>query len=394
MCHLAVESARAGDQQVLDDIYRIMRLDTKLRQGSAVDLSLTHDSPASITTSTESSTSALTVAGPYVPTPEELCSSVLHTVYMGTENSSEATSNRARSLSHSIGAYHSSINIDAIVSAILSVFRTVNTAHSPRYQSQGGTAAEDLALQNIQARSRMVMAYLCAQLFPWVRGRSGFLLVLGSANVDESLRGYMTKYDCSSADINPIGGISKGDLKRMMLWAAEKYLLPALSDIAGAPPTVCDHAVGLYEWDLYVNVNTCSFILISHSFVVYYFFMFASCDVECSILLDNFLLLMTIRLCATKTPYNATTAQSEFLKMLNNISHSYLPQAELRPIEQSVVELQGGDYSQLDEEDMGMSYADLGIYGALRKVRFRWFLQILNQTKPNQSVYLRHVHLH
>ena len=28
--------------------------------------------------------------------------------------------------------------------------------------------------------------------------------VLGSANVDEALRGYMTKYDCSSADINPI----------------------------------------------------------------------------------------------------------------------------------------------------------------------------------------------
>eukprot|EP00955_Chlamydomonas_euryale_P055789 356218-Chlamydomonas_euryale.AAC.2 len=55
----------------------------------------------------------------------------------------------------------------------------------------------------------MVVAFLLAQLTPWARGRSGFLLVLGSANVDECLRGYMTKYDCSSADINPIGGISK-----------------------------------------------------------------------------------------------------------------------------------------------------------------------------------------
>ena len=35
------------------------------------------------------------------------------------------------------------------------------------------------------------------------------MLVLGSANVDECLRGYLTKYDCSAADINPIGGISK-----------------------------------------------------------------------------------------------------------------------------------------------------------------------------------------
>lgn len=67
----------------------------------------------------------------------------------------------------------------------------------------------------------MVMAYLFAQLTPWVRGRKGFLLVLGSANVDEALRGYMTKYDCSSADLNPIGSISKGDLKKLLGWAAK-----------------------------------------------------------------------------------------------------------------------------------------------------------------------------
>lgn len=60
---------------------------------------------------------------------------------------------------------------------------------------------------------RMVVSYLFAQLMLWARGRSGGLLVLGTANVDESLRGYMTKYDCSSGDVNPIGGISKTDLK-------------------------------------------------------------------------------------------------------------------------------------------------------------------------------------
>ena len=31
----------------------------------------------------------------------------------------------------------------------------------------------------------MVLSYLFAQLLPWVRGKSGGLLVLGSANVDE-----------------------------------------------------------------------------------------------------------------------------------------------------------------------------------------------------------------
>ena len=33
----------------------------------------------------------------------------------------------------------------------------------------------------------MVLSYLFAQLLPWVRGKGGGLLVLGSANVDESL---------------------------------------------------------------------------------------------------------------------------------------------------------------------------------------------------------------
>jgi len=52
--------------------------------------------------------------------------------------------------------------------------------------------------------------------------------VLGSANVDESLRGYLTKYDCSSADINPIGGISKTDLKVFISYARDAFELPVL----------------------------------------------------------------------------------------------------------------------------------------------------------------------
>ena len=82
----------------------------------------------------------------------------------------------------------------------------------------GGSTTENLALQNVQARLRMVTAYLMAQLLPWARGRSGALLVLGTSNVDEALRGYMTKYDASSADINPIGSISKTDLRRFLRW--------------------------------------------------------------------------------------------------------------------------------------------------------------------------------
>lgn len=144
-----------------------------------------------------------------------LCNSILHTVYMGTSNSSTLTESRAQRLAADVNSYHKSFPIDSIVSAILSVFSVLFPGHIPRYASEGGTMAEDLALQNIQARSRMVVAYMCSQLFPWVRYTpnptedpstasgvpasqfrskgGGFLLVLGSSNVDEALRGYMTK---------------------------------------------------------------------------------------------------------------------------------------------------------------------------------------------------------
>jgi NAD+ synthase (glutamine-hydrolysing) len=115
----------------------------------------------------------------------DLTNKILHTVYMGTENSTLATQSRASELALEISSYHKSFTIDTVVSAVgkqelslLTIYTpvvvTVFSALcgvSPRYESQGGTMCEDLALQNIQARLRMVLAYLCAQLFPWVRGK-------------------------------------------------------------------------------------------------------------------------------------------------------------------------------------------------------------------------------
>ena len=238
----------------------------------------------------------------WVPaTPQEMASYVLHTTFMGTENSSSVTNSRAKRLGDAIGSYHLSIKIDVMVTAVLQVFH-LTTGRMPRFSSRGGTMTEDLALQNIQARLRMVTAYLMAQLLPWVRGRSGFLLVLGSANVDEGLRGYMTKYDCSSADLNPIGSISKGDLKRMLVFLSKEYPgFDVLAEIANAPPT-----------------------------------------------------------------------------------------AELRPIDQTTATPEAG-HSQTDEEDMGMSYEELGYFGRLRKISrcgpvsmFKKLLTTWNHLAPSE----------
>lgn len=168
--------------------------------------------------------------------PKELCGRIFTTCYMASENSSTDTRSRAQELASQIGSTHLNINIDLAVKGILGIFSAV-TGMLPQFRVNGGSHRENLALQNVQARVRMVLAYLFAQLCLWARGQPGGLLVLGSANVDESLTGYFTKYDCSSADINPIGGISKTDLKSFLSYCVDTFQLTALKGILAAPPT-------------------------------------------------------------------------------------------------------------------------------------------------------------
>ena len=207
MCQMVAREARAGDADVIRDARRIA--------GQPLD-------------------------GSYLPLDaKEFAHRIMHSAYLGTVNSSDGTRNFAQGLADAVGSYHLYVNIDPCIAAILALFKAVFGGKEPRFRVHGGSFAENQALQNIQARFRMLFSYLLAQLLPWVRGQSGFLLVLGSGNVDEGLRGYLTKYDCSSADLNPIGGISKVDLKRFLFYASTKegLNLPILAAIAAAPPT-------------------------------------------------------------------------------------------------------------------------------------------------------------
>ena len=61
--------------------------------------------------------------------------------------------------------------------------------------------------------------------------------MLGSSNIAEGLRGYLTKYDCSSADINPIGGINKTDLFGFLKYFSEETNIEVLREIADAKPS-------------------------------------------------------------------------------------------------------------------------------------------------------------
>lgn len=204
MCKLVYEAVQQGNQTVIEDARRIGRYKND-------------ELPSS---------------------PAEFCERIFYTCYMGkTSHSSEETRSRAEQLAKEIGSTHLEICIDDIVQAFEKLAATT-FKKMPKYKVHGGSATENLALQNIQARSRMVCAYLLAQLSLW-----GFtdspksLLVLGSANVDEALRGYLTKYDCSSADVNPIGAVSKVDLKKFLVWAGNHFKWPTLVAVVEAPPT-------------------------------------------------------------------------------------------------------------------------------------------------------------
>uniref|UniRef100_A0A8C8H7G0 NAD/GMP synthase domain-containing protein n=1 Tax=Oncorhynchus tshawytscha TaxID=74940 RepID=A0A8C8H7G0_ONCTS len=133
---------------------------------------------------------------------QALCGRIFTTCYMASENSSVGTRNRAKELAAQIGSSHMNLNIDMAVKGMQGIFSMVT-----------GNTRENLALQNVRARIRMILAYLFAQ---WAEGKPGGLLVLGSANEDESLAGYFTNF---------------------LQYCVEKFQLTALRSIMAAPPT-------------------------------------------------------------------------------------------------------------------------------------------------------------
>ncbi|KAL8716169.1 MAG: hypothetical protein Q9220_000074 [cf. Caloplaca sp. 1 TL-2023] len=162
---------------------------------------------------------------------------ILHTCFMGSKNSSKETRERARALSKAIGSYHLEIEIDGPFKAFTDLWSATFPGQELQFKNDGGSNQQNLALQNIQSRSRMLLAYLFAATLTEARGRSGSLLVLGSGNVDEALRGYYTKYDNSSADCNPIGGISKKDLRGFIEHTKNTWHLDVLESFLTATPT-------------------------------------------------------------------------------------------------------------------------------------------------------------
>nr|CUU97636.1 hypothetical transcript [Hymenolepis microstoma] len=185
----------------------------------------------------------------YTPrSPRHICSRLLTTCFLPAEGITSSTSRtRAARLARAIACKHVETDITSATRAFIeSTSKTLGRSDAPpKFESRGGTRRDDAALQNLQARCRLVAGYLTAQLLP----QKSFPppLLLSSANLDEALCGYLTKYDCSSADLNPIGSISKEDLRRFLAYfitnvrASEcsefDELASVLNEILEAQPT-------------------------------------------------------------------------------------------------------------------------------------------------------------
>ena len=92
-------------------------------------------------------------------TAQALCSQIFTTIYMGMKKqSSKETRQRAKDLAKAIGSYHVDLDIDDVYNAQKAL--VVNSINfEPRFKVEGGTHQENLTLQCLQARIRMVTAY-------------------------------------------------------------------------------------------------------------------------------------------------------------------------------------------------------------------------------------------
>lgn len=173
----------------------------------------------------------------YIPkSPKEICHHIFSTSYMASANSGQVTRKRAKDLAEFIGADHSEVEIENIVKEFHNLMKTAFNI-TMKFQHLGGSWREDIALQNIYARVRMVLSYLLAQMAPIRKNKEGFYLVLSAGNLDETLTGYYTKYDASSGDLNLIGSLTKVDINECLQYLYDTFKSEVIREIYQAKPT-------------------------------------------------------------------------------------------------------------------------------------------------------------
>jgi NAD+ synthase (glutamine-hydrolysing) len=168
-----------------------------------------------------------------------LVNAVLTTVYQATRNSGPVTRAAARSVAEAIGARHLELDVDAQVQGYIAM---IEGALGRRLEWQ----TDDIALQNIQARTRAPSVWLLANI-------SGALL-LSTSNRSEAAVGYATMDGDTAGGLAPIAGIDKAYLRKWLVWLqalgpSGLAPIPALVAVNQQAPTAELRPAGEHQTD-------------------------------------------------------------------------------------------------------------------------------------------------
>jgi NAD+ synthase (glutamine-hydrolysing) len=147
---------------------------------------------------------------------------LLTCAYQGTQNSSQTTLEAAHTLASSIGAAFHAWKIDEAVDFYTHEIEDV-LQRSLTWEN------DDIALQNIQARSRSPIIWLLANIKRAV--------LLTTSNRSEGDVGYATMDGDTSGSLAPIAGIDKPFIIQWLIWAEKKLGYAGLAKVNGLQPT-------------------------------------------------------------------------------------------------------------------------------------------------------------
>lgn len=155
-------------------------------------------------------------------TANEVVKNILIAAYQGSKNSSKETFESAKELAESVGATFYHWTIDQPVESAIQVIEN-------ELKRKLDWALDDIALQNIQARSRSPIIWMLANI-------SGSLL-LTTSNRSEGSVGYTTMDGDTSGSLAPIAGIHKSFLVEWLKWAEKELNFPGLRFVNKLTPT-------------------------------------------------------------------------------------------------------------------------------------------------------------
>ena len=155
-------------------------------------------------------------------TDKEIVNHIFNTAYQGTVNSSDTTLNAAKYLSDSIGARFYNWTIDSSVQAYTGIIEQALDRKLTWEQ-------DDLALQNIQARSRSPIIWMLTNITN--------TLLLTTSNRSEGDVGYATMDGDTSGSLAPISSVDKHFIREWLRFAERELGYVGLKFINELPPT-------------------------------------------------------------------------------------------------------------------------------------------------------------